>query len=80
MHVLAPLGMLGSHSCLIVPEDAFWDPNIDGIGSIFSFEPDYADLSTKMRFLGITYVRSPLDVLGSYSCFIYLKMHVGTQI
>ena len=36
---------------LIVPEDACWDPNIDDIASIFSFEPDYAGLSTKMRVL-----------------------------
>jgi len=28
VHVWTPLGMLGSHSCLIVPEDACWDPNI----------------------------------------------------
>ena len=51
MHVWTPLGMLGSHSCLIVPEDACWGPNIDDIASIFSFEPDYAGLSTKMRVL-----------------------------
>ena len=49
MHVWTPLGMLGSHSCLIVPEDACWDPNIDDIASIFSFEPDCADLSTKLH-------------------------------
>ena len=51
VHVWTPLGMLGSHSCLIVHEDACWDPNIDDIASIFSFEPDYAGLSTKMRVL-----------------------------
>ena len=51
IHVWVPLGMLGSHSCSIVPEDACWDPNIDDIASIFSFEPDSADLSTKMRVL-----------------------------
>ena len=51
MHVWTPLGMLESHSCLIVPEDACWDPNIDDIGTIFSFGPDYAGLGTKMRVL-----------------------------
>ena len=49
MHVWTPLGMFGSHSRLIAPKDACWDPNIDDIVSIFSFEPDYAGLSTKMR-------------------------------
>ena len=51
MHVCTPQEMIGSHSCLIVPEDACWDPNIDNIASIFSFEPDYAGLSTKMCVL-----------------------------
>ena len=51
MHVWVPLGMLGSHTCLIVPEDACWDPNIDDTALIFSFEPDYDGLSTKMRAL-----------------------------
>ena len=51
MHVWTPLGMIGSHSCLIVPGDASWDPNIDDIASIFSSEHNYARLSTKMRVL-----------------------------
>ena len=51
MHAWTQLGMIGSHSCLIVPEDAYRDPNIDDTASIFSFEPDYAGLSTKMRVL-----------------------------
>ena len=51
MHVWTTLGTIGSHSCLFVPEDACWDPNIDDIASIFSFEHDYAGLSTKMHVL-----------------------------
>ena len=51
MHVWVPLGMLGSHLCLIVPADACWDPNIDDIASIFRYEPGCAGLSTNMHVL-----------------------------
>ena len=73
MHVWAPLSTSGSHSCLIVPEDACWDPNIDDIASIFSFEPGYAGSGTKV------FVNARMGLMAAkYECLM-LYVHVFTQ-